>query len=83
MHVMLFLCTIFTVHLRTCINCLFCKASTTGRAHFKYFTYNLKIRNADIEALIHVGMPHNPNIGNKKGSKITLTDANPKLKRGN
>lgn len=36
--------------------------------HFEHFTYNLKIWNADVEALIHIGMPHNPNIGNKKGS---------------
>lgn len=70
-------------HLEENLHELFvCKASNTGWAHFKYFTYNLQIGNADIEALIHVGMPHNPNIGNKKGSKITLKDANSKLKRG-
>ncbi len=39
-----------------------------------YFTYNLKVRNADIEALIHISMPHNPNIGDKKGSQVTLND---------
>lgn len=50
--------------------------------HFEHFTYNLKIWNADVEALIHIGVPHNPNIGNKKGSKITLKDTDPRLKRG-
>ena len=48
----------------------------------EHFTYNLKIRNADIEALIHIGVPHNPDIGNKKGSKITLEDTDPRLTRG-
>lgn len=40
-----------------------------------YCTYNLKVRNADIEALVHIGMPHDPNIGDKEGSKITLKES--------
>lgn len=39
-----------------------------------YCTYNLKVRNADIEALIHIGVPHNPNIGDKEGSEVTLKE---------
>lgn len=46
-----------------------------------FLTYNLEIRNADIEALIHIGMPHNPNIGNEKGPKVTLKDIASKSKR--
>lgn len=42
-----------------------------------YCTYNLKVRNADIEALIHVGVPHNPNIGDKEGSKVPLKQRKP------
>lgn len=42
-----------------------------------YCTHNLKERNADIEALIHIGMPHNPNIGDEEGSKITLKERKP------
>lgn len=37
-------------------------------------TYNLKVRNADVEALVHVGVPHNPDIGDKEGSEITLKE---------
>ena len=37
-----------------------------------FHTYNLKVRNADIEALVHIGMPHDPNVGDKEGSKVTL-----------
>lgn len=37
-------------------------------------TYNLEVRNADIEALIHIGMPHNPDVGDKESSKITLKE---------
>lgn len=36
------------------------------------FTYNLKVRNADIEALVHVGMPNNPNVSDEEGSKVSL-----------
>lgn len=40
-----------------------------------YFnTHNLQVRNADIEALIHIGVPHDPNIGDKEGSQVTLRD---------
>lgn len=44
------------------------------KGYLVYCTYNLKVRNADIEALIHIGMPHNPNIGDKEGSKVTLRE---------
>lgn len=39
-------------------------------------TYNLKIRNADIEALVHVGVPHDPNISDEESSQVTLVDKN-------
>lgn len=44
------------------------------RSNFIIFrkTYNLQIWNADVEALVHVGMPHDPHVSDKKGSKITL-----------
>lgn len=41
-----------------------------------YHAYNLKVRNADIEALIHIGVPHNPNIGDEEGSEVTLKKNN-------
>lgn len=44
-----------------------------------FFTYNLEVRNADVEALIHISMPHNPNISNKEGSKVTLNERKVKL----
>lgn len=37
-------------------------------------THNLQVRNADIEALIHIGVPYNPNISDKEGSQVTLRD---------
>lgn len=37
-----------------------------------YYSYNLEVRNADIEALVHICMPHNPNIGDEESPKITL-----------
>lgn len=37
-------------------------------------TYNLEIRNADVKTLIHIGMPYNPNIGDKEGPKIPLKE---------
>ena len=42
-----------------------------------FYTYNLEVRNADIEALIHIGMPHNPNIGDEESAKITLKERKP------
>lgn len=39
---------------------------------FSYYTYNLEVRNADIEALVHIGVPHNPNICDKESPKIAL-----------
>lgn len=44
------------------------------RCYLVYHTYNLKVRNADVEALVHVGVPHNPDIGDKEGSEITLKE---------
>lgn len=44
-------------------------------------THNLQVRNADIEALVHIGVPHDPNIGDKEGSQVTLRDRNAFLKR--
>ena len=38
-------------------------------------TYNLEVRNADVEALVHIGVPHNPDVGDKEGSKITLKES--------
>lgn len=38
------------------------------------YTYNLKVRNANIEAFIHVSMPHDPDIGDKERTKITLKE---------
>lgn len=37
-----------------------------------YYTYNLEVRNADIEALIHICVPYNANISNEECPQITL-----------
>ena len=34
--------------------------------------YHLQVGNANVEALVHVGMPYQSNIGNKKCAKIAL-----------
>lgn len=52
------------------------KQRLDGKSYFVYRAYNLKVRNADIEALIHIGVPHNPNIGDKEGSEVTLKNKN-------
>ena len=42
-----------------------------------YYTYNLEVRNADVEALIHISMPHNPNICDEESPKIALKERKP------
>lgn len=37
---------------------------------FVYYTYNLKVGNADV----HIGMPNNLNISDEEGPQITLQD---------
>lgn len=39
-------------------------------------THNLQVRNADVEALVHIGVPHDANISDKEGSEVTLRDGN-------
>ena len=36
------------------------------------FAHHLQVRYADVETLIHVGVPHNPHIGDVDRTKITL-----------
>lgn len=45
-----------------------------GKHYLVYYTYDLQVRNADIKALVHIGVPHNPNIGDKEGSKVSLKE---------
>lgn len=53
-------------------NKLFNKLSFSEHTYNKRCTYNLQVRNADIETFIHVGMPHNSNVSYKKCSKVSL-----------
>lgn len=36
------------------------------------YTYDLQIGNADVETLVHVGVPNDPNIGDEERTEIPL-----------